>query len=218
MHPLRRPPLLLGSIAAIGTAGPLEAARLSARLGATGLEASATHDPASGVLVGAKSLGFLGRRRSGGVALADLLQVAPDQDVVLLVPDDDTARSTLEVSARCDAVNRIWLVNGDIEALVRWRSWDSQVMLLHATRSHKLGMGIERIAATQAEKRITGVRLHATDWTGGLVALWHRFELMAFAWDANEPHVISRLLDMGVDAIAGAHVDRLAEALEEAER
>ena len=55
--------------------------------------------------------------------------------------------------------------------------------------------------------------MHASDWSAGLTTLFHRFERLAFAWDAQQAHTLSLVLDMGVDAVYSDHVDRMVAAL-----
>src|SRR3546814_12942571 len=59
--------------------------------------------------------------------------------------------------------------------------------------------------------------MHHTDWTGGLVALVHRFAVLCFAWDAQHDRILHDLLDAGLDAVYSAHTDRLTDALARAE-
>ena len=73
--------------------------------------------------------------------------------------------------------------------------------------------GPERRAAALADAGIDAVNLHHTDWTGGLTTLFHRFEVLAFGWDAQHTRIIEELLDIGIDAVYSDHTDKLVEAL-----
>jgi glycerophosphoryl diester phosphodiesterase len=64
-----------------------------------------------------------------------------------------------------------------------------------------------------AQAGIDAVNLHQSDWSAGLVTLFHRFGRLAFAWDAQHERVLTDLVRMGVDGIYSDHVDRLVEAL-----
>ena len=57
--------------------------------------------------------------------------------------------------------------------------------------------GPERRAAALADAGIDAVNLHHTDWTGGLTTLFHRFEVLAFGWDAQHARILDELLDSG---------------------
>ena len=50
------------------------------------------------------------------------------------------------------------------------------------------------------------------DWNGGLVALFHRFDRTAFAWDLQFEHALSAALRMGCDGIYSDWVDRMVAA------
>jgi len=54
--------------------------------------------------------------------------------------------------------------------------------------------------------------MHHSDWNGGLVTLAHRFERLAFAWDAQFEHTLTDLLRMGADAVYSDWVDRMVDA------
>jgi glycerophosphoryl diester phosphodiesterase len=73
--------------------------------------------------------------------------------------------------------------------------------------------GVERRAAQLAEAGIDAVNLHESDWTGGLTTLFHRFEVLAFGWDAQFERVLDNLLGMGVDGVFSDHTDRMMEAV-----
>jgi len=55
--------------------------------------------------------------------------------------------------------------------------------------------------------------MHHSDWSGGLVALFHRFERVAFGWDTQETHVIDNALRMGLDAVYCDAPDRMMGVL-----
>jgi glycerophosphoryl diester phosphodiesterase len=99
-----------------------------------------------------------------------------------------------------------------------WRPLADDVRLVDSTRLRRMREGPERRAATLADQGIDAVNLHHTDWTGGLTTLFHRFERMAFGWDAQHERVLLSLLHMGVDAVYSDHVDRMVDALTRARR
>ena len=57
------------------------------------------------------------------------------------------------------------------------------------------------------------MNLHHSEWTGGLTALFHRFEVLCFGWDAQHDRILDDLLDAGLDAVYSDHVDRMVDAL-----
>ena len=54
-----------------------------------------------------------------------------------------------------------------------------------------------------------------TEWTAGLVGLFHRFGVLAFAWGAQEVRHVRAMLDVGVDGVYSDHVDRLVATVAE---
>ena len=74
---------------------------------------------------------------------------------------------------------------------------------------------LERHAHDLADAGVDAINLHHTEWTAGLVALFHRFDVRAFAWDTQEVRHIRAVLAMGIDAIYCDHVDRMVATVGE---
>ncbi len=118
----------------------------------------------------------------------------------------------LEIARRHRAAERLWLCHHDLEVLRRWRDLAPEVHLVNSTSLERLPRGPERRAAELAAARIEAVNLRQDEWTGGLVTLFHRFEVHAFGWDAQYERQLAGLIDMGVDAVYSDHVDRMVAA------
>ena len=71
--------------------------------------------------------------------------------------------------------------------------------------------GPERRAATLREHGIDAINMHHTDWNGGMVALFHRFDRVAFGWDMQEPHILQAAFRMGLDGVYSDWVDRMMD-------
>ncbi len=108
---------------------------------------------------------------------------------------------------------RLWLCHGDVGTLVGFRKRWPDVRLCNSTRLRRMPDGPEKRAAALAEAGIDSVNLHQTDWTGGLVVLFHRFGILCFGWDAQQPRVLDDLLNMGIDGVYSDHVDRMGAAV-----
>jgi glycerophosphoryl diester phosphodiesterase len=121
------------------------------------------------------------------------------------VTDAIAARST-------DLLERTWLCHPDLATLAALRPANPRVKLVHSTRLSRLADGAERHAARLADAGIDGVNLRRDDWNGGLVALFHRFERIAFAWDLQFEHELAAALRMGCDGIYSDWVDRMVSA------
>ena len=206
----------------------LESFELALRLGANGLESDVwltadgvpvlDHDGVVGSL--------LRRRRIRDVARADLPAHIPelaevfasfgtDFELSLDVKDPAAGAPTVEVAMAADPTmpSRLWLCDDDLDRLVSWREVSPHVRLVDSTRLARMRQGPERVAALLRERSIDAVNLHHSDWTGGLVTLFHRFGILAFGWDAQFDRILDGLCRMGADGVFSDHVDRMVDAL-----
>ncbi|MEO8264815.1 MAG: glycerophosphodiester phosphodiesterase [Ilumatobacteraceae bacterium] len=106
-------------------------------------------------------------------------------------------------------VERLWLCAPKWETLIPLRG--QGVKLVDSTRLSSMKEGPERRAATLRQQGIDAVNLHHSDWNGGMVALFHRFERAAFGWDMQEPHILQSGLRMGLDGVYSDWVDRMID-------
>lgn len=109
-------------------------------------------------------------------------------------------------------LDRLWLCHPNIDVLIAQRKTVSQCKLVDSTRLAKIKEGPERRAATLSSNGIDACNLHFTDWNGGLVALFHRFNVIAFGWDMQHESVLVNGIRMGLDAVFSDWVDRMVEA------
>lgn len=206
----------------------LEAFRLALRLGATGLETD-VWSTADGVAVldhdGVVRRG-LRRVPISRVDAADLPEHMPslgdlyatcgtgfDLSIDVKSPDAYDAIADVVRHAGTDVARRTWLCDSDFGRLVARRSDLDDFRLVHSTRLAKLPSGAERHAATLAEAGIDVMNMHHTDWNGGLVVLFHRFDVLAFSWDLQFDHQLEGALRMGVDAIYSDHTDTMMDVM-----
>jgi len=113
-----------------------------------------------------------------------------------------------------DELDTVAAVHWDLDVLTTWRDRWTDVRLVHSTRMGRLERGPERHAADLARLGIDAVNFHHTEWSGGFVALYHRFEVLAFGWDAQFDRIMVDLLGMGIDGIFSDHVDLLVAAVD----
>jgi glycerophosphoryl diester phosphodiesterase len=204
----------------------IEAFTLALRLGATGLESDVwlTSD---GVPVldhdGQVPSGRWRTRPIADVARADLPEHIPTlsefyERVGSAVPlsldlkDPAAGRVVIEVTSEVDPsmVERLWLCSPDWESLLPLRGLGAR--LVDSTRLTRLKEGPERRAATLAAQGIDAINLHHTDWTGGLVTLFHRFERLCLGWDMQHHEVLRPALRMGLDGVFSDWPDRMVDA------
>lgn len=149
--------------------------------------------------------------------LRELYQtVGTELPLSLDVKDPAAVHEVLAVarSAGPTVVQRLWLCHHDWELVASWRALDPHVRLVDSTRVARIREGPERRAATLQATGIDAVNLRQDEWTGGLAALFHRFGRFTFGWDAQHPHQLERLFDLGIDAVYSDHVDRMVTAWE----
>ena len=85
---------------------------------------------------------------------------------------------------------------------------------MHSTRLGAIGKP-EPHAARLRDLRVDAVNLHQSEWTGGTVALYHRFHRLTLGWDAQHERVVRALLATGIDGVFSDHVDRMVDVARE---
>lgn len=221
---VRRPPIGFAHRGAWAHAADntLEAFRLALRLGATGLETDAwlsadghavlDHDGVVGGRLRRRAIATLRREHLPDhlLTLAELYAACGTDFELSVDVKDDAVAAELVASARdVGAEDRLWLCHPDWELAASWRALSPGVKLVHSTRLKRMEGGAERHVARAAAAGIDAVNLHHSDWTGGLVALVHRFEMLALGWDVQFERTIDNLLDTGIDGLFSDHVDRM---------
>lgn len=123
-----------------------------------------------------------------------------------------TGQAVIEATrqASVDMLPRLWLCSPIWQNLLELRGQGAK--LVDSTRLARIKEGPERRAATLANEGIDAVNMHHTDWTGGLAALFHRFDRVAFGWDMQFDEILRSALRMGLDGIYSNWVDRMIEA------
>lgn len=224
------PPIAFGHRGARAHAADntIESFQLALRLGATGLESDVwltadgvavlDHDGLVGSRPRRREIASLQRAKLPAhvPTLEDLYEVCGTAfELSLDVKDPAAAQEVVRVasSAGDDAVTRLWLCHHDWKQVAAWRTLHDGVHLVDSTRLRRMREGPERRAADLQRAGIDAVNLHHSDWTGGLTTLFHRFERVAFGWDAQFERVLAGLLDMGIDGVYSDHVDRMVEAV-----
>lgn len=200
-----------------------EAFDLALRLGATGIETnvwlSAEGEPV--VAAGPKLRSGLRRRSIADCTVDELegkvlpltaLVASSDIHLSLGVADSSTLSVVLERVGEADR-SRIWFRGTDADRLREWRSAYPDILLVDDARLSDMTHGPERRAASLGADGIDAVRMPYPDWTGGIATLFHRFEVLAFGWDAIHDRMLADLVRMGLDGIATPHPDRLLPLL-----
>jgi glycerophosphoryl diester phosphodiesterase len=126
----------------------------------------------------------------------------------------EAALALLEVGRAHGALERLWVCTPDVELLASLRT-ERAVRLVHSTRRRAIETPLERHAHELSSIGVDAMNLHHTEWTAGLVSLFHRFGMQAFAWDAQEARHLRAALRMGVDAVYCDNPDRMVAVVSE---
>ena len=205
----------------------VEAFDLAVRLGATGIESDVWLS-ADGQLV-LNHDGYFGLRRrkiadidradlpEGIITLPELIDRLPAQlDVSIDVKEDAAMEPLLDWAGTLSPATRgrLFLCHHDWRLLAEWRSVDPHVRLIDSTSFKAMEDGPERRAHQLAEAGIDGVNLRQNEWSGGTATLFHRFDRLCFAWDAQHGLIVTELIRMGIDAVFSDYVDAMMERIE----
>jgi len=148
--------------------------------------------------------------------LVDLYEeLGSDYELSIDLRDPDVAHEILEVARAHGDPTRLWLCAASMRRLRTIREETSEAHLVHSQRRERLPETPERHAANLADAGIDAMNMHHSEWTAGLVALFHRFGVLAFAWDVQEVRHLRAVLRMGIDAVYCDHVDRMVATVAE---
>jgi glycerophosphoryl diester phosphodiesterase len=154
--------------------------------------------------------------RHGVPRLEDLYaQLGRDYDLSIDIKDPAAAEPMIELSARLGVPERTWLCSPSLGHLKTLRAASRDVRLVHSTSRRRLPDSLERHAADLAAAGIDALNLHHSEWNKGLVGLFHRFEVRAFAWDVQEVRYLRSMLGYGIDALYCDHVERMVATVSE---
>jgi glycerophosphoryl diester phosphodiesterase len=205
----------------------LEAFTLALRLGATGLESDVwltsdrvpvlDHDGVVRARLRSRRIDTLRRDELPAhiPTLAELLDTCgTGYDLSLDVKDGAAGARVIGLvrEQHPEMVGRLWLCYSRWQDAAALRPLDPDVKLVDSTRLSRIKEGPERRAATLAGAGVDAINMHHSDWSGGLTTLFHRFERLAFGWDAQHERVLEALLRMGIDGVYSDWVDRMTDA------
>jgi glycerophosphoryl diester phosphodiesterase len=205
----------------------LEAFELALKLGAGGLESDVwlTGDGAPVLDHDGRVGSRLRRRPIAEQRLADLParicaleqlyeQLGPSCPLSLDIKDPAAFAAVVELARRHGAEDLLWLCSPRIEALTGWRN-ETSARLVLSVNLRSIDGSPEQMAAKLLQRGIDALNLPHREWTGGLIALLHRFDRYALAWGAEHEREIAQLLDAGIDGVYSDHVDRMAAVSEQ---
>lgn len=226
---LLQPPLLFAHRGARAheTENTAASFRLAVKLGATGLESDVwlTRDRVPVLDHDGVVKSRLRRRAIADFDAAQLPEFIPRLEWLLDLAEQHGLALSLDVKdaeafpilrrmllARPQLCRGTYLCCEDFAVLTEVAPRTPDVLLVDSSRLSKLKDGPERRLSTLASLGVVALNMHHSDWNGGLVTLAHRFDRLAFAWDAQFDHTLTGLLRMGVDAVYSDWVDRMVDA------
>lgn len=226
---LRRPPIAFGHRGARAHApeNTIDGFRLALRLGASGLESDVwltadkvailDHDGLVRSGLRRRPIASLRRAQLPGhiPTLEELLEACGDDyELSLDLKDAEAGAVVIDiVKATAPALlPRLWLCHPSWRAIAELRPLDDAVKLVDSTRLERIKGGPERRAADLRAAGVDAINLHHSDWTAGLVALFHRFDRFTLAWDLQYEHLLQAALRLGIDGVFSDHVDRMVDA------
>jgi glycerophosphoryl diester phosphodiesterase len=203
--------------------------RLALELGVVGLESDARLSSDGEVVLVHGAVARQGWRRkrvaqSSTAELAELdvprladlyAELGSAYELSLDVYDPAAGKVLLDVARDAGALERLWLCSSKLELLTALGEQAPEAHLVHSVRRRTIDIPLERHAAQVAELGIDVVNMHRSDWTAGLVGLFHRFDVQAFAWDVQEVRHIRELLAMDIDALYSDHAARMVATVSE---
>ncbi len=204
----------------------LEAFSLARRLGAAGLESDVwitadgqavlDHDGLVGRRPRRRPIADLSRRDLPDhiPSLSEVYaELGAEFELSLDVKDPAAALEAVACARDVGAEEHLWLCHPDRDVVTSWRELSPAVHLVESTRVKHMPRGPETHVAQSAAAGVDVINLHHSDWSGGLIAMVHRFEVMAFGWDAQHERILDGLLDAGIDGVYSDHVDRMQASL-----
>ena len=113
------------------------------------------------------------------------------------------------------ATGKLWLCSPSVRFLRELADAGTGAHLVHSRSRRRLPQPLERHAADLAASGVEVMNMHHSEWSAGLVTLFHRFDVRAFAWDVQEVRNIRAVLAMGIDALYCDHADRMVATVGE---
>jgi glycerophosphoryl diester phosphodiesterase len=114
-----------------------------------------------------------------------------------------------------EATGKLWLCSPSLRFLRELADAGTGAHLVHSRSRRTLPQPLERHAADLAASGIEVMNMHHSEWSAGIVTLFHRFDVLAFAWDVQEVRHIRAALAMNVDALYCDRVDRMVATVGE---
>lgn len=154
--------------------------------------------------------------RDGIPRLVDVYrELGCDYEVSIDCKTPEVGEAIVEIAAKHGDLTRCWLCAPSTRLLRRLRERSPVVRLVHSQTRTRLRGGLERHAKNLVDADIDAMNMHHSEWSAGLVTLFHRFGVLAFAWDVQEVRHLRAMLRVGVDGMYCDYVDRMVATVGE---
>lgn len=110
-------------------------------------------------------------------------------------------------------LRRIWVCHPQLEVFARLRKTCDELRFVHTTSLREISRSPELHAQKLVTSGIEVCNMHWRDWSGGSIALFHRFGVACFGWGLRHEREMIELLRMGVDAVYGDDVQVMLGSL-----
>jgi glycerophosphoryl diester phosphodiesterase len=206
----------------------IPAFRRALQAGASGLESDAWRSrDGEVVLVHDGTVGRALRRRKvpdstaeelapfGVPRLSDVYaELGTEFELSIDVKDHAVVEPMLAVAEAAGALEQLWVCSPNVGLLAARRA-TTAAHLVHSQRRDHIRTPLERHAYELSNLGVDAMNMHHSDWTAGLVALFHRFDVLAFAWDAQEVRHLRAALRMNIDGLYCDRPDRMVATVGE---
>jgi glycerophosphoryl diester phosphodiesterase len=154
--------------------------------------------------------------RHGVPRLAELYrELGADYELSIDLKSAGSGPAVVEVARAHGDPGRLWLCTPNLDTLGALHADAPDVRLVHSQRRRRIEEPLERHAARLKDLGVDAMNMHHSEWTAGIVALFHRFDIRAFAWDTQEVRQLRAVLDMGIDGVYSDRPDRMVATVAE---
>ena len=206
----------------------MPAFRAGLAAGATGLESDAwLSSDGEVVLVHDRTVGGVFRRNDvrsmtaqeladrDVPRLADVYdELGTDFEFSIDAKHDDVVLPMLDIAEQFQATARLWLCHPSLDLLRDMRP-TTAARLVHSCPKDRISVQIERHAFDLQQAGVDVMNFRHVEWTEGLVAMFHRFGVLAFAWDVQEIRHLRMMTAIGVDGIYCDRPERMVTTVAE---
>jgi glycerophosphoryl diester phosphodiesterase len=127
----------------------------------------------------------------------------------------EVGRPIIAVAREAGALDRLWLCHEVLDVLAELGTHERRVHLASSVDLRVRPPEFEAHLDRMIQAGVEVLNMRWRTWSAARVHAVHERGLLAFAWDALEPATMTRLLDLGVDAIYSDFPDRIVKAIAE---